>query len=304
MKYLIVGAGGVGGSLCAFMHEAGFNVTLIARGDHLHAIQKEGLKMQTTLKGNYTLFPIKACTMEDYHEQPNVIFVCVKGYSIEDAIAFINRVAHKDTIVIPILNIYGTGGMMQEKLPHLLVTDGCVYIAAEIKEPGTILQAGNIFRIVFGVRHQEEYRPILKTIANDLNVSGIRGILSDNIQKDALQKFSFVSPMAACGAYFDVTVEAMQHEGEERLMAIALMKEVMSVAKALGITLNEDTIEKNLAMLDTLAPTASASMQRDLKKGGQSEMDGLIFEVVRLGKKHHLSLPEYEKVAQKFDFKY
>lgn len=303
MKYLVIGAGGTGGSLCAFMHEAGFDISLIARGNHLHAIQTNGLKMQTSLKGNYTLSSIKAYTMEAYHEQPDVIFVCVKGYSIDDIIPFIKRVAHKDTVVIPILNIYGTGGMMQEKLPHLLVTDGCIYIAAEIKEAGTILQTGDIFRVVFGVRKKEEYRPILETIANDLNASGIRGILSDNIQKDALQKFSFVSPMAACGAYFDVTVEAMQHEGEERTMALELMKEVMMVAKALQINLNDDTVEKNLAILDALAPTASASMQRDLKKGGQSEMDGLIFEVVRLGKKHHLSLPQYEKVAQKFGYK-
>jgi len=79
MKYLIIGAGGVGGSLCAFMHEAGLDVTLIARGEHLLSIQHNGLKMQTTLKGDYTLFPIKACTMEEYHEQPDVIFVCVKG---------------------------------------------------------------------------------------------------------------------------------------------------------------------------------------------------------------------------------
>jgi len=205
--------------------------------------------------------------------------------------------------VIPLLNIYGTGGMMHKKLPQLLVTDGCVYIAAEIKEPGTILQAGDIFRVVFGVRHQEEYRPILKIIAEDLNASGIRGILSENIQKDAFQKFSFVSPIAACGAYFDVTIEAMQKEGKERLMAIALMKEVMSVATALGISLNKDTLERNLAILDALAPTASTSMQRDLKKGGLSEMEGLIFEVLRLGKQHHLALPLYEKVAQKFGFK-
>lgn len=302
MKYLIIGAGGTGGSLCAFMSENGLDVTLIARGAHLEAIKTHGLRMQTTAKGDYTLFPIKATTMEEYHDQPDVIFVCVKGYSLDACVPFIERIAHKDTIVIPILNIYGTGGKLQEKLPHLLVTDGCIYIAAEIKEAGCIAIAGDIFRVVFGVRHENEYRTILKTIEDDLNQSCIRGILSNNIKRDALQKFSFVSPMAACGAYFDVNAHAMQKEGNERAMFQALIEEVLLLAKAMCIDLTNDTVTKNIAILDALLPTASTSMQRDLKKGGESEMDGLIFEVVRLAKKHGLNLPNYEKVAEKFGF--
>lgn len=302
MKYLIIGAGGTGGSLFAFMSESGLDVTLIARGEHLNAIKTHGLHMQTTAKGNYTLSPIKACTMETYDEKPDVIFVCVKGYSLDECVPFIAHVAHPNTVVIPILNIYGTGGKLQEKLPHLLVTDGCIYIAAQIKEAGCITIAGDIFRVVFGVRSENDYRPILKAVEDDLNKSGIRGILSNNIQRDALQKFSFVSPMAACGAYFDVNADAMQKQGDERAMFQALIEEVLVLAKAMHIDLATDSVKKNLAILDALLPTASTSMQRDLKKEGKSEMDGLIFEVVRLGKKYGLSLPNYEKVAKKFGF--
>ena len=51
----------------------------------------------------------------------------------EDTIPFIQRVAKPSTIVIPVLNIYGTGAKMQEQLPKLLVTDGCIYVSANIK---------------------------------------------------------------------------------------------------------------------------------------------------------------------------
>ena len=142
MKYLVIGAGGTGGSIGAYMTEAGKDVTLIARGEHLRRMQERGLRMETTKKGNYTVYPIKATDMEHYDERPDVIFVCVKGYSLDETIPFIRRVAKESTIVIPILNLYGTGGRMQEKLPGLLVTDGCIYIAGEIKEPGTILLIG------------------------------------------------------------------------------------------------------------------------------------------------------------------
>ncbi|MEN6349604.1 MAG: 2-dehydropantoate 2-reductase [Syntrophomonas sp.] len=303
MKYLVIGAGGTGGSIGGFMTEAGKDVTLIARGRHIKAIQENGLKMETTCKGNYTVYPIKAADMDHYNEQPDVIFNCVKEYSLVDTVPFIKRIAHKDTVVIPIQNIYGTGGRLQELLPDLLVTDGCIYIAAEIKEPGVILQTGDIFRVVYGVRKPEEYRPILERAAADLRDSGITAIVSDNIKRDALQKFSYVSPMAACGAYYDIDAGAAQQEGKVRDTFIALMREINVLAAAMGICFAVDVIETNLKILDSLSPSASTSMQRDIKQGKNSEMDGLIFEVVRLGKKYGVPLSTYEIIAEKFGFK-
>lgn len=304
MKYLIIGSGGTGGSIGAFMAEAGKDVTLIARGKHLEAIRKSGLKMETTRRGNYTVFPIKAADMDHYNEQPDIIFNCVKDYSVEDTIPFIKRAAHKDTVVIPVQNIFGTGTGMQELLPDLLVTDGCIYIAAEIKEPGTILQTGDIFRVVYGVRKPEQYRPVLERVAADLKDSGITGIVSDNIRRDTLQKFSYVSPMAACGVYFDVNAGALQQEGKFRDTFIALMREINGLAQAMDIHFTVDIVEINLGILDNLSPSASTSLQRDLKQGRNSEMNGLIFEVVRWGRKYGVPVPTYAMIADKLGFKF
>lgn len=297
MKYLVIGAGGTGGCIGAYMTEAGKDVTMIARGAHLKAMQTEGLRMETTKKGNYTVKPVKAADMEHYDEQPDVIFVCVKGYSLEETVPFIRKVAKQETVVIPILNIYGTGGRLQKMLPELLVTDGCIYIAAEIKEPGCLWQNGDIFRVVFGVREPSEYRPVLEKVKKDLDESGIDGVLSENIRRDALQKFSYVSPAAACGQYYDAKAGEMQKPGEIRDTFAALIGEIDTLANAMGIHFEADIVKTNLNILDALTPEASTSMQRDVKKGKVSEMDGLIFEVVRLGKKYGVSLPVYEKIA-------
>lgn len=297
MKYLVIGAGGTGGSIGAYMTEAGKDVTLIARGEHLRSIQKQGLKMETTEKGSYTVQPIKASDMEHYEEQPDIIFVCVKGYSLEDTVPFIKRVAKESTIVIPILNIYGTGSRLQERLPELLVTDGCIYIAGEIKEPGTIWLNGNIFRVVFGVRDLEELRPELFEVVKDLKDSGIDGVLSDNIRRDALQKFAYVSPMAACGLYYHVSAGEVQVTGEPRDTFVKLMKEVDALAAAMGVPFLVDIVATNLRILDALNQTASTSMQRDIYAGKSSEIDGLIYEVVRMGKKYGVPTPTYEMIA-------
>ena len=82
MKYVVIGAGGTGGAIGGFLAKAGKDVTLIARGAHLSKMQEKGLAFET-VEGNFTV-PVKACTMEEYQETPDVIFVCVKGYSLED----------------------------------------------------------------------------------------------------------------------------------------------------------------------------------------------------------------------------
>lgn len=304
MNYLVIGAGGTGGAIGGFLAKSGKEVTLIARGAHLAKMQEKGLHFETP-DGEYTV-PVQACTMEEYQGTPDVIFVCVKGYSLEDTIPFIERVASEKTVVIPILNIYGTGGRMQESLPGLTVTDGCIYIAAEIKEPGTILLSGKIFRVVYGLRKGTDeavcarVMPILQAVEQDLAEAGITPLLSKQIETDALQKFSFVSPMAAVGAGYDVECAAVQVPGQLQETFKALVREVKALSDAMGCSLPEDIVEINMGIMNGLAPTATASMHRDIRAGKQSELDGLVFEVVRMGERYGVDVSTYREIAAKF----
>ena len=299
MKYAIIGAGGTGGILGFYMTKAGKDVTLIARGRHLAAMQESGLAVEKMWDGTTETIPVKAADMDHYNERPDVILVCVKGYSLEDTIPFIQRVSNPSTIVIPVLNIYGTGAKMQEKLPNLLVTDGCIYVSANIKEPGVLIQHGKILRVVYGVREKEEYDPRLEEIKQDFDVSGIDGVLSENIRRDALEKFSYVSPIGAAGLYYHATAADFQREGEEREAFKTMIREIAALAEAMGVPFERDMVEVNLKILSTLAPEATTSMQRDVMDGKSSEIDGLVYEVVCMGERYHVPVPMYEKVAEK-----
>lgn len=301
MKYAIIGAGGTGGILGFYMSKAGKDITLIARGRHLEAMREKGLAVEKMRDQTTECIPVKATDMEHYNEQPDVILVCVKGYSLEDTIPFIQRVAKPSTIVIPVLNIYGTGAKMQEKLPGLLVTDGCIYVSANIKEPGVLIQHGKILRVVYGVRevHSEDVMDCLKEIKRDFDDSGIDGVLSENIRRDALEKFSYVSPIGAAGLYFHATAADFQKEGEARETFKTMIREIATLAEAMGVPFERDMVEVNLKILSTLAPEATTSMQRDVMEGKSSEIDGLVYEVVRMGEKYHVPVPMYRKVAEK-----
>ena len=309
MKYAIIGAGGTG-ILGFYMTKADRDVTLIARGRHLAAMQEKGLAVEKMWDGTTEIIPVKAMDMEHYDEQPDVVLVCVKGYSLEDTIPFIQRVAKPSTIVIPVLNIYGTGAKMQEQLPKLLVTDGCIYVSANIKEPGVLIQHGRILRVVYGVRNMstqkvnikrahEEMLDALKNIKKDFDDSGIDGVLSENIQRDALEKFSYVSPIGAAGLYYHATAADFQREGKQREAFKTMIREIAALAEAMGVPFERDMVEVNLKILSSLAPEATTSMQRDVMEGKDSEIDGLVYEVVRMGERYHVPVPMYAKVAEK-----
>ena len=295
-KYTIIGTGGTGGAIGGYLAKAGKDVTFIARGDKLKAMQEHGLKIIRP-KDEFVIDPVKASTLEGLQEKADVIFVCVKGYSIDAIIPQLQRISDSNTIIIPILNIFGTGGEMQKHFPDTLVTDGCIYVAAQIKEPGCIQMNGDILRVIFGVRDKADYRDELKEIESDLIESGIEGILSDDIAKDALLKFSYVSPQGACGLYYGVAAGEIQKSGEIRDCFSQLIHEIDDLANAMDIHFEEDIVKRNLAILDSLAPSATTSLHRDVASGNASAIDGLIYEVVRLADKYGVEAQTYRKIA-------
>mgnify|MGYP000041942336 FL=1 len=302
MKYAIIGAGGTGGCLGFFLKKAGKDVTLIARGKHLEAIRKNGLTIQKLWDESRETLPVKACTAEEYKEIPDVILVCIKGYSMDETVPTIKKIAGKETVVIPILNIYGTGGRLQKKLPELTVTDGCIYVSANIMEPGVILQHGKILRVVFGARKPEEETEKMREVAKDMVTDDLEVILSENIRRDAMVKFSYVSPIGAAGLYCNAVAADFQREGEQREMFKALIREIVALSHAMGIEFEEDLVERNLKILAALSPEATTSMQRDVMEGKQSEIDGLVYEVVRMGEKYHVPMPVYKKIADELKY--
>ena len=313
IRYMVIGAGGTGGAVGSYLARAGFDVTFIARGKHLEAMRTKGLHVIRP-QDEFMVSDFMAYTEDGFLEGvgegdkikqqllPDVIFVCVKGYSVDDVIPFINKAASGGAVVIPILNLYGTGKRMQEQLPGIMVTDGCIYVASEIKSPGIILMKGEILRVVFGLRKEdadktEQYMELFTRIHDDLTFAGIDCVVSDNIERDALRKFSYVSPQGACGLYYGAMTGAMQKPGKERDCFAGLVHEVQLLAEAMGIDFGEDIVQTNLNILDKLEPTMTTSLQRDIAAGRSSEIEGLIFMVVKLADEYGVQLPLYEKIV-------
>ena len=299
-KYLVIGTGGVGGSIAGFLALAGKDVTCIARGKHLEAIRKYGLHLKSDLKGEHYL-PVKACTAEEYNEKADVVFVCVKGYSIDSIKDVLEKSARPDTLVIPILNVYGTGPRIGRLVPSVKVLDGCIYIVGFVSGEGEITQMGRIFRLIFGARPEQNIpQEALDEIADVLQSCGIKAEVSDDINRDTFIKWAFISAMACTGAYHDVPMGEVQHDGPVRDTFIGLSRESAEMGHRLGVAYPEDPVAYNLKVIDKLDPHSTASMQKDLAKGHQSEIQGMLFDVIKLGEELGTDLTTYRKVAAKF----
>lgn len=299
-KYLIIGTGGVGGSIAGFLALNGEDVTCIARGAHLEAIRNKGLHLKSDLKGEHFL-SVKACTSEEYNDKADVIFVCVKGYSIDSIKDVLERASTPDTLVIPILNVYGTGPRIGRLAPSVKVLDGCIYIVGFVSGEGEITQMGTIFRLVFGARPEQGVaHERLEEIADTLRKCGIKVDVSDDINRDTFIKWAFISAMACTGAYHDVPMGEVQHEGEVRDTFKGLSTESAEIGRRLGVVFPEDPVEYNLKVIDKLDPHSTASMQKDIARGHQSEIQGMLFDMIDLGEKLGVNLDTYHKVAKKF----
>ena len=300
MKYLIVGTGGVGGSIAGFLSLAGKDVTCVARGEHLRAIREHGLRLHSDLKGEHVLH-IPAYTAEEYQEKADVILVCVKGYSIDSIADLLQRAATPHTIVIPILNVYGTGPRIQRLAPGVTVLDGCIYIVGYVSGKGEISQMGRVFRLLFGAhRGTDVSRETMEAVRQDLTESGIRADISDDINRDTFVKWSFISAMAVTGAYYDVPMGEVQKPGPVRDTFIGLSRESTALGEKLGIRFLEDNVAHNLRIIDALDPHSTASMQKDIARGHQSEIQGQLFDLIAAAEAQGIDIPTYRMVARKF----
>ena len=99
MKYAVMGTGGTGGCIGGYLAAAGRDVDLIARGEHLKAIKQNGLTVESSDRGIIHIPGTRAFSAEEYGKKADVIFVCVKYYSLGEAVEFVKRASHSGTAV-------------------------------------------------------------------------------------------------------------------------------------------------------------------------------------------------------------
>ena len=130
-----------------------------------------------------------------------------------------------------------------------------------------------------------------------MRAAGVDATYAEDIAKETLRKFSYVSPAGAVGLRYGCCAEGFQKEGPARELFKEAVQNVIDLGKAMGVELPADMLTLDLALHDSVPPESTTSMQRDVAAGGRSEYDNQVLEPIRLGERYGVDMTAYRKVA-------
>ncbi|MGC9975737.1 MAG: 2-dehydropantoate 2-reductase [Syntrophales bacterium] len=281
MKIAIMGTGGVGGYYGGLLAKAGKDVTFIARGAHLQAIRKNGLQVKS-IYGDFQVLKARATDKPADVGPVDIIIFATKTYQTDEAARAMKLMVGKDTVVVPLQNGVDAADRIGQVVGMDHMLGGATWLSAAIEAPGVIGQYSEFRRIALG-EFSGKTTPRLTAVCDVLKETGATVEISDNILKVLWTKFVFISSVSAMGSLTRVTFGEYRGVPEARALLGEAIGEVVAVARARGVKLDEDILAKTQAFIDSSAPGIKPSMQRDVEAGKPSELESLIGIVVRMG---------------------
>lgn len=289
MRIAIVGSGGLGGYYGGLLASAGHEVTFLARGAHLAALQEKGLEVKS-VHGDFRLFPVRATSDPAEAGPADLVLVCVKTPALEAAAKAARVMVSPDGVVMGLQNGIDAAERIGAEVGLERVLGAVTWIAANIDSPGVIRQASAFRRIVLGELDGRDTERLKRTVAA-LRRTGITVEPSSAIRKVIWTKFVFIAGFSGAGSVTRLEVGDYRLVPETRALMTRLMREVEALARAGGVDLDHDVVDQALAVIDGAAASMKTSMQRDVEAGRPSELESMIGVITRKGRALGIATP-------------
>lgn len=290
MRIAIFGSGGVGGYFGGRLAQAGLEVTFIARGAHLAAMQATGLSV-SSIAGDFGVQPVRATSDPAGIGPVEAVLLAVKAWQIKDAALQMRPLIGRNTAVLPLENGVEAPEQIDAVLGQGHALGGLCRILAFLTGPGQIKHTAIDPSIEFG---ELDGRPSQRTEALAEAFSkaqGMKATIPADIRASMWSKFLFISPVSGLGAATRVPIGVIRSTPETRQLLVEAMNEIARLAQALGVELPADAVEKTLAFTDAIPPEGTSSMQRDMMEGKPSELEAQAGAVVRLAERAGVVVP-------------
>ncbi len=307
LRVVVLGAGGVGGHFGGELALAGHDVTLLARGDHLAAIRdRGGLELRHAATGASRLAPVRATDDHDALPDCDLVLVAVKSYSLGEVAGPAVRLGRAGATVMPLLNgVDAADRLVALGVPREALLGGLTFISVAKAAPGVIEHRSPFQRIVVGrfggaapndpapdgsVRTDTPVERIVQAFGDtpvDIRVT-------DRIEVELWHKLTFIAAIAAaCGlSRTDVTTVLRAPMG--RLLFERAVGEILAVARAHGVAVDDDAAERTITTTAGLTPGMKPSLLLDVERGGPTEVDVLSGAIARLGRRYGVPTPIHD----------
>jgi len=295
MRIGVFGIGGVGGFFGARLARSGADVTFIARGKTLEALRSRGIRIES-VDGGFTLNPVNAIASDERAAKKfDVVLLAVKAWQVPKAARQLEPMLHAHGVVIPLENGIDTPEQLVPILRPQQVAGGLCALVSFTMEPGVIRHVGAEPLVMFGEldNHRSER---LQRLLDAFLRAGVKTEIPPDIHRSMWTKFVFITPMSGVGAITRVPLGVWRAIPESRRLAQIAVEEVVAVASARGIKLDDDVVARTMQRYDHLPPDSTASLQRDVTEGKPSELEAQIGAVVRLGREAGVPTPVHEVI--------
>jgi len=312
VKICVVGAGAIGGLLGARLALSGHDVTVIDRGAHLAAIQKNGLTLIDLDGSERVARTVDARDSLDGLARQDLIILAVKAHFLDSIARQIPALADPRTTIMTVQNgipwwyFHHHGGphdgrrlrsvdptgVLEKNIDSGLIVGGVVYPAAAVPEPGVIKHIEGDYFPVGELDGRESDR--VKRLYDLLVGAGFRSRILDDIRSEIWLKAWGNLSFNPISALTHATLASICQMPETRKLAATMMREAQDIAETLGITFRH-TIEKRIAGAEQVG-AHKTSMLQDVELGRSLEIEALVGAVLELAEITGTPAPSIEAI--------
>ncbi len=293
MKWVVMGAGATGGYFQGQLARANKDVTFVARGDHFAALRARGLEIYGA--GGRISIPVTVVDHPARAERADVVLLAVKCYDLDTAIAQIEPIVGPETRILCIQNGVDAPAMAARRYGPARVFGGLTRIEAVLLAPGVVGHFTPFAKLTFGcwegtngAREQQVF--------DQLRDAGIDCELTADVRRALWEKMLMLCPLAASTSVTRSTLGEILACPETRALHVGAIEEVAAVARAPGGGRATAPAAGGLRGRASLAPTARASMARDLEAGRRVELEQLSGTIARMGKDAGIATPIHSMI--------
>jgi 2-dehydropantoate 2-reductase len=294
VKIAIFGSGGVGGYFGGRLAAAGEDVTFLARGAHLKALQDGGMHIESP-NGALDLPKVQATDRPQAVGPVDIVLFTVKLYDVDAAAATLGPLIGPDTVVITLQNGVDAMDMVARHVGAGHVAGGAAYIVVVIDQPGR-LRHTTADRLVFGERDGRLSDRLLAFEAAGTR-AGFTAKASVSIESDLWVKFVRLATWSGMTTVTRSPMGVLRDDPALLAMMMRAIDEVIAVGQARGVALPADLVESTKKMIAGFPPGSKSSMLEDLERGRRLELPWLSGAVVRLGREAGVPTPIHEFIT-------
>lgn len=306
-RIAIAGIGGIGGYIGGklahhYSNNENVEIIFIARGEMAEAINKKGLWLDSN-ETSYKCIPSLTSDNPIEIGSIEILIVCTKTFSVEEVFKKYHKNLSVNAVVITTQNtVNGEKAITPYLTDNIVLMEGSIYIASNIIGPGKIKHISGPAKLFFGTEGIEDNRGV--EIAKIFNEAGIDATFTHYIKPTLWKKFLFVSPVAVVTSLFKISFSEISEITQAEYLFINLTSELMQLAMAKKITIDDNTILNNLNLLKSFKGNVKSSLQLDLEKKKPTEINSLVEFIIEESKLFQVPTPYFENALNQLNEEY